>query len=60
MPNATVNNQYSAEALYDGGWRSSDLLYLALEYDLSKSDAEELCKDLADIEADEMENKEDE
>lgn len=55
MPEASINPRYDAEALYDGGWRSSDLLYLALEYDLSKDEAVELCKELADIEADEAE-----
>ena len=53
MPESKINSCYDAEALYNGGWRSSDLLYLALEYELSREEAIEICKELKEIEEDE-------
>lgn len=40
----------SAAALYDGDWRKEDLDQLMAEYDLSKEDAEKICKILAEFE----------
>jgi len=48
----TIDNQYSAAALYDGGWRSGDLLDLICEYNLTYEQAKEICKELAAIEDD--------
>ena len=41
----------SAAALYDGGWRSTDKEELIAEYDLSDSEAESICQELAKFEA---------
>lgn len=42
----TMNNQYDAVSLYDGGWRSTDLVELMECYDITKEEAEEICKEL--------------
>lgn len=47
----TINNNYSAANLYDGGWRAEDKADLMEEYDLTESEADEICKELAEIEA---------
>lgn len=45
----TMNNQYSAASLYDGGWRAEDRDQLISEYDLTAGEANELCKELVDL-----------
>lgn len=45
----TMNNQYSAASLYDGGWRAEDRDQLIDEYNLTADEADELCKELADL-----------
>ena len=45
----TMNNQYSAASLYDGGWRAEDREQLISEYGLTADEADELCKELADL-----------
>lgn len=42
--------QSAAAALYDGGWRAENKADLMNEYGLTESEAEELCKLLAEIE----------
>lgn len=37
-------------SLYDGGWRSDDLYQLISEYDITKEEAEAICKGLAEME----------
>ena len=49
----TFENQYSAAALYDGGWRAEDRDQLISEYDLTAEEADELVEELAAIEANE-------
>ncbi len=46
----TINNQYSAAALYDGGWRAEDKADLISEYQLTAEEAEEICEELAELE----------
>ena len=46
----TMNNQYSAAALYDGGWRAEDRDQLIEEYNLTAEEADDLCRELAEIE----------
>ena len=46
MRNDTMNNQYSAASLYDGGWRSEDKEALMAEYELTDEEAEEICEEL--------------
>lgn len=46
MRNDTMNNQYSAAALFDGGWRSEDKEALMAEYELTDEEAEEICEEL--------------
>ena len=45
----TMNNQYSAASLYDGGWRAEDRDQLIGEYNLTAEEADELCKELAEM-----------
>ena len=47
----TINNNYSAASLYNGGWRAGDKADLMEEYYLTESEADEICKELAEIEA---------
>lgn len=44
--------EYTAASLYDGGWTSLDKDEIAAEYDLSESDANEICVILAELEID--------
>ena len=43
----------SAVALYDGGWRASDLEQLISEYDFTPDQADEITAALAEIESEE-------
>ena len=45
----TMNNQYSAASLYDGGWRAEDRDQLIDEYNLTADEADDICKELAAI-----------
>ena len=45
----TMNNQYSAAFLYDGGWRAEDRDQMIDEYGLTADEADEICKELADL-----------
>ena len=45
----TMNNQYSAASLYDGGWRTEDRDRLIDEYNLTEEEADDICKELAAI-----------
>ena len=45
----TMNNQYSAASLYDGGWRAEDRDQLISEYGLTEEEADEICKELTDL-----------
>ena len=45
-----MNDQYSAAALYDGGWRSSDAEQLQSEYDLTAEETAEIVEALREIE----------
>ena len=45
----TINNQYSAASLYYGGWRAEDRDQMIDEYGLTADEADELCKELADL-----------
>lgn len=49
MRNLTFGNQYSIEALYDGGWRSEDKEELISEYELTEGEAEEICEGLKEL-----------
>lgn len=44
------DSQYSAAALYDGGWRAADVAEMARMYRLSKPEAEQLYNELLQIE----------
>lgn len=44
------NAEYSAAALYEGGWRSEDEEELRLSYNLTEEEAEEICRELRIIE----------
>lgn len=46
----TMNNQYSAASLYDGGWRAEDRDQLIDEYNLTADEADEICEGLREIE----------
>lgn len=46
----TMNNQYSAASLYDGGWRAEDRGQLIEEYNLTEEEADDLCRELAEYE----------
>lgn len=50
----SINNQYTASALYAGGWRSADRDGLQMAYDLTEAEADQLCQELAQLE-DELE-----
>lgn len=45
----TFYNQYSAASLYDGGWRAEDRDQLIDEYGLTADEADDICKELADL-----------
>ena len=45
----TMNNQYSAASLYDGGWRAEDRDQMIDEYGLTADEADDICKELAAI-----------
>ena len=45
----TMNNQYSAASLYDGGWRAEDRDQLISEYGLTADEADDICKELTAI-----------
>ena len=45
----TMNSQYSAASLYDGGWRAEDRDQMIDEYGLTADEADEICKELADL-----------
>ena len=45
----TMNNQYSAASLYDGGWRAEDRDQLIDEYNMTADEADDICKELAAI-----------
>ena len=45
----TMNIQYSAASLYDGGWRAEDRDQLIDEYNLTADEADDICKELAAI-----------
>lgn len=45
----TMNNQYSAASLYDGGWRAEDRDQMIDEYNLTADEADDICKELAAI-----------
>lgn len=47
----TMNDQYRAASLYDGGWRSEDRDDLIDEYDLTEDEADAICAELSAIEA---------
>ena len=40
----TNKSEYSASALYDGGWRAKDYTELQAEYNLSTTECDVLCK----------------
>lgn len=44
------SSQYSAAALYDGGWRSVDIPEMIALYKLSDEEAEQIANDLRKIE----------
>lgn len=46
----TISNQYSAAALYNGGWRYSDYEDLMREYNLTAEEATYICAKLAEYE----------
>lgn len=46
----TMNNQYSAASLYDGGWRAEDRDQLISEYGLTAEEADGICRELAEYE----------
>ena len=46
----TMNNQYSAASLYDGGWRAEDRDQLIDEYNLTEEEADDICEGLREIE----------
>ena len=46
----TTSSQYSAAALYDGGWRATDKEELAAEYGLTEEEADDIAEDLKDME----------
>ena len=45
----TMNSQYSAASLYDGGWRAEDRDQMIDEYGLTADEADGICKELADL-----------
>lgn len=53
----TIDNQYSAAALYEGGWRAGDAHEIAEEYGLDYDEAYRLCAELADIEANDADDE---
>ena len=42
--------EFTASALYDGGWRADDMFALQEEYDLTDEEVEAICKLLAEYE----------
>lgn len=53
----TFGNQYSAAALYDGGWRASDRAELIGTYDLTPEEADTLIEKLREIEEEERDGQ---
>lgn len=47
----TYGNQYSAAMLYDGGWRAEDIDQLMCEYELTAEEAEQIRRELEEMEA---------
>jgi hypothetical protein len=47
----TMNNQYSAAELFDGGWRSADIEEIKEDYELTDDETEEILEGLKEIEA---------
>lgn len=47
----TFKNQYSAAALFDGGWRADDREELIAEYGLTDEEADAICAELAGFDA---------
>lgn len=45
-----MRTDYTASALFDGGWRSTDKEDLMTTYDLSEEEASEICEELAEME----------
>ena len=45
----TMNNQFSAASLYDGGWRAEDRDQLISEYGLTADEADDICKEIAEL-----------
>ena len=45
----TMNSQYSAASLYDGEWRAEDRDQLIEEYNLTEEEADEICRELAEL-----------
>lgn len=46
----TMNSQYNASSLYDGGWRAEDRDQLISEYQLTEEEADEICRGLTEVE----------
>lgn len=53
----TFRNQYSAAALYDGGWRASDREELIGAYELTPEEADAIVADLREIEEEERDEQ---
>ncbi len=49
MKTLTINNQYTAASLYDGGWRAEDKEQLMQEFELLEEEADELVAELEKI-----------
>ena len=45
----TMNSQYSAASLYDGGWRAEDRDQMIDEYGLTADEADDICKEIAEL-----------
>lgn len=45
----TIETQYSAAALLDGGWKPEDKDELMKEYDLSEDEAQELVEEMEEL-----------
>lgn len=45
-----VTTSYASAMLYDGGWRASDKYELMREYGLTRYEADDICKELAELE----------
>ena len=49
-----MDNNYTVNALYDGGWTSDDIEQLMIEYGLTREQAQDICEQLRDLELDEI------